>query len=139
MRSTRVFTILSAVVVIAAIASLVQAKRPRKIPNGNWGGQHIQLSVANGSATIEYDCANGKIDGPLRLNSRGRFDLRGTHVREHGGPVRSDEDTTGAPARYTGWTNGKTMKLTVTLVNTNTVIGTFELTHGNEGRVFKCR
>lgn len=139
MRSKRVFTIFSGVLAIAVTAGLVQAKRPRHIPNGNWGGQHIQLSVANGSATIEFDCANGKIDGPLRLNSRGRFDLRGTHVREHGGPVRSDEEPTGAAARYTGWTDGKTMKLTVTLVNTNTVIGTFELTRGSEGRVFKCR
>lgn len=115
-----------------------QAKRPRTISDGTWGGQHIQIVVANGSATIEYDCANGKISGPLKLNSRGRFDLRGTHMAEHGGPVR-EESEQGQPAHYTGWIDGKKMKLTVTLTNSKTEIGTFELTRGSEGRIFKCR
>lgn len=121
-----------------AVAS-TQAKRPRTIPNGTWGGQHVQVVVAHGSATIEYDCASGKINGPLKLNSRGRFDLRGTHTAEHGGPVRSDESAQGEPAQFTGWTDGKKMKLTVTLTNSKTEIGTFDLTRGSEGRLFKCR
>jgi len=124
--------------VLSAVVS-GNAKRPRTIPNGTWGGQHIQIVVAHGSATIEYDCANGKINGPLKLGSRGRFDLRGTHAREHGGPVRSDESADSERAQYTGWTDGKKMKLTVTLVNSKTEIGTFELTRGSEGRIFKCR
>jgi hypothetical protein len=138
MRTQKMVLVFSGVFLIVGIATLGQAKRPRNIPNGTWGGLHIQLSVADGAATIEYDCANGKIDGPLRINSRGRFDLRGKHVREHGGPVRMGENRDGEPARYTGWTDGKTMKLTVTLVNTKTVVGTYTLTHGKEGRVFKC-
>ena len=125
---------------IAALVAVgsVAAKRPRTIPNGTWGGQHIQMVVKNGSATIEYDCASGKITGPLKLNTHGKFDLRGTHTREHGGPVRSDESAEGEPAQYNGWTDGKKMKLTVTLTNSKTEIGTFELTRGSEGRIFKC-
>lgn len=120
--------------------SMVQAKKPRTIANGSWGGQHIQMSVSHGSATIEYDCANGTITGPLKIDSRGRFELRGIHHVEHGGPVRIDEKQSGGePAKYTGWTDGKKMKLTVTLVNSKTEIGTFELTRGDAGRVFKCR
>ena len=130
--------IVAAAISIGAFAS-AQAKRPRTIPNGAWGGQHVQIVVAKGSATIEYDCATGKINGPLRLESGGRFDLRGTHTPEHGGPVRSDEAASGEPAQYTGWTDGKKMKLTVTLTNSKTEIGTFELTRGSEGRIFKCR
>jgi hypothetical protein len=130
---------LLAVLVIVSSISFGFAKRPRTIPNGTWGGQHIQLSVVRGVATIEYDCANGKIDGPLRIDSRGKFSWPGKHVREHGGPVRMGEDRDGVAARYTGWTDGKTMKLTVTLVETRTEIGTFELTRGSEGRIFKCR
>ena len=118
--------------------SLAHAKKPRSIANGDWGGQHIQMSVTKGSATIEYDCANGTITGPLKIDSRGRFELRGRHAVERGGPARIDQPA-GEPAKYTGWTDGKKMKLTVTLVNSNTEIGTFELTRGGAGRIFKCR
>ena len=122
------------------VVTIVQAKKPRTIANGSWGGQHIQMSVTNGSANIEYDCANGTITGPLKIDSHGRFELSGIHNVERGGPARIDANQpAGAPAKYTGWTDGKKMKLTVTLVNSKTEIGTFELTRGSAGRVFKCR
>jgi len=139
MRRQKFLVVLSAGLVMGMVTVLASPKKPRRIANGMWGGQHIQMSVANGSATIEYDCANGTISGPLRIDSRGRFTLLGKHMREHGGPVRLGEDSEGVPARYTGWTDGKTMKLTVTLIETKTEAGTFELTRGNPGRVFKCR
>jgi hypothetical protein len=123
-----------------AFVAIGQAKKPqRAIANGKWGGQHIQISITNGSAQIEYDCANGTITGPLKIDSHGRFALRGIHNIEHGGPVRDDENQKGEPAKYSGWTDGKKMTLTVTLVNSKTEIGTFQLTRGSEGRVFKCR
>ena len=139
MRSRKWLAILSAGLMMGAFVTVAPAKKPRSISGGQWGGPHIQMQVANGSATIEYDCATGTISGPLRIDSRGRFSLLGKHVREHGGPIRMGEDRSGVPARYTGWTDGKTMKLTVTLVNTKADLGTFELTHGSAGRVFKCR
>lgn len=139
MRSSRVGLIISAGLVMGALVTLAAAKRPRSIATGSWGGQHIQMNVQNSSATIEYDCANGTIDGPLKVDRRGRFSLLGKHVREHGGPIRIGEDQSGVPARYTGWTDGKTMKLTVTLVKTKVTLGTFELTRGSMGRIHKCR
>ena len=119
--------------------TVAQAKRGKTVPSGGWGGTHIQLTVANGSASIEYDCATGTIDGPLKVDSRGRFDWRGKHVREHGGPVRINENSEAERTRYTGWTDGKRMKLTVILIDSKTTVGTFELTRASEGRVFKCR
>ena len=135
---TKVILIVSAVVLFS-MAGFVQAKKPRTVANGNWGGQHIQMSVTSGSAQIEYDCANGTITGPLKIDSRGQFELKGTHRVERGGPVRNDEGQQGEAAKYTGWTDGKKMTLTVTLVNSKTEIGTFELTRGSAGRIFKCR
>ena len=120
-------------------ASLAETRRSKNVPDGNWGGQHIQMTVSNGVATIEYDCANGTITGPLKIDSRGKFELHGTHNVERGGPTRIDEESGGEPAKYTGWTDGKKMKLTVTLVNSKTEIGTFELTRGSAGRILKCR
>jgi len=130
--------ILSAFVGLGFV-SMVQAKKPRTIASGSWGGQHIQMTISNGAAQIEYDCANGSIAGPLKIDSRGRFELRGTHNVEHGGPTRINDNEGGEPVKYTGWTDGKKMKLTVTLVNSKTEIGTFELTRGSAGRIFKCR
>ena len=139
MRSRKLISILSAGLIMGALGTLALAKKPRSFADGSWGGPHIQMQVNNGSATIEYDCATGTIKGPLKVDSRGRFSLLGTHVREHGGPIRLGEDRSGVPARYTGWTDGKTMKLTVTLTSTKTDVGTFELTHGAIGRIRKCR
>ena len=120
------------------VASLAATKKSKYMRDGEWGGQHIRMSVADGSAQIEYDCGNGTITGPLKVDSRGRFELRGIHNVERGGPARIDDSGNGQAAKYTGWTDGKKMKLTVTLVNSGTEIGTFELTHGSAGRVFKC-
>ena len=138
MRSIRVLVIISAGLILGGFVSAI-AKKPRTIPNGGWGGPHIQLSVANGSATIEYDCATGTIDGPLKIDRHGRFSLLGKHVREHGGPIRMGEDREGAAARYTGRINGQHMTLTVKLVDSKQEVGTFALTRGSAGRVFKCR
>ena len=120
-------------------SSLARGKRQKDISDGVWGAQHIRVQVEKGSATIEYDCAHGTITGPLKLDSKGRFSLLGTHVREHGGPTRQAEDQQGSPARYSGWTDGRTMKLTVTLVDSNDSVGTYSLTRGQSGRLWKCK
>lgn len=103
-----------------------------------WGGQHIQINIENGSARVEYDCANGTILGPLKLDNKGNFSLTGTHTPERG-PIRLNNPRKGQPAVFTGWTDGKKMKLTVTLEDSKTDIGTFDLQLGNPGRLRKCR
>ena len=125
-------------VVFLAPALPAKGRKPARLAQGSWGGQHVTLMVGASSATIEYDCAYGEINGPLVTDRRGRFDLKGTHSREHGGPVRIEEQSTGQPARYTGWTDGKKMTLTVRLSGGKETIGTFNLTRGSQGRVFKC-
>jgi hypothetical protein len=116
--------------------------RPRKmqrLATGTWGGPHISIEVEPRSARIEYDCANGTIDGPFTIDSRGRFTWRGIHNREHGGPIRIDEKPNSRPAIYSGSVKGDTMTLTVKLADTKEVLETFTLKRGNAGRVFKCR
>jgi hypothetical protein len=130
--------IVCSLIVVFAYPTAVSAVKVRRMTGGQWGGDHIQMSVEGNSATIEYDCAHGTIKGPLTIDSRGRFSLQGTHVREHGGPIRSDEQPNSQPAQYTGWTDGRKMRLTVKLKGTNEKIGTFNLVRGQEGRIFKC-
>lgn len=107
--------------------------------SGTWGGQHISIEANGRSASIEYDCATGTINGPLTLDSKGHFTWRGYHNREHGGPIRIDEKSNAQPANYRGWIQGDTMTLTVTLANSDESPGTFTLTRGSQGKVFKCR
>jgi hypothetical protein len=105
---------------------------------GVWGGEHVNLVVTNAGGALEYDCAHGTIDQPLVTDSSGRFELAGTHTREHGGPIRSGEKPDKHPARYAGTTDGQTMALTVTLTDSAAPVGTFTLTRGRIGRILKC-
>lgn len=109
------------------------------VTTGIWGGEHIRIEVTGNGALVEYDCAHGSISEPLKLDNEGRFQAKGSHVREHGGPIRDGETPVGHPATYSGSISGKTMTLTVTLANSSEAIGTFTLVHGSEGELVKCR
>jgi hypothetical protein len=131
--------IVSPVLVLALLgASATCGKSPTgPVPPGNWGGQHIGMVVNADGATIEYDCARGTIDQTL-LAADGMFTAIGTHIREHGGPVRDGETADKHPARYDGRTDGKTMTLEVTLTDSGEKLGTFTLQRGSSPSVFKC-
>lgn len=108
------------------------------LPPSEWGGQHIGLVVLTGGATIEYDCARGTIDEPITVGPEGSFAAIGTHTREHGGPAMIGETPDRHPARYTGSTDGKSMRLNVTLTDDDQDLGTFTLTRGAAPAVVKC-
>jgi hypothetical protein len=127
------------VTIVFVSASFAKPRRLQKMPQGAWGAPHINLNVTANSAEVEFDCAHGKINGPLTLDSRGRFNLSGSYTREHGGPIREDIKAIERPVRYSGSIVGTAMNLKITPVGSNEVIGTFSLTHGGPGRVFKCR
>lgn len=107
------------------------------LPSSEWGGEHMVLSIGDTIATVEYDCAHGTITLPIML-AEGEFSALGTYTQEHGGPVREGEQVTPLPARYRGRVFGDRMSVTVLLTEEKRVIGSFELTRGNAGRVFKC-
>ena len=103
---------------------------------GTWGGEHIAMEVTDAGATIEYDCAHGRITEKISLSANGTFEAKGFHTRERGGPVRQGENNE-EPAVYRGSVRDETMTLTVELGN-NESVGTFTLTHGKTGRIRKC-
>ena len=109
----------------------------QRIPTGVWGGQHINIEVGEKSATVEYDCASGVINGPLVVDGDGSFKLQGTHKMERGGPIRAGDDSKGQPATYTGSIKGKTMTLTLKVGDGEPE--TFTLEQGKEGRLVKCK
>jgi hypothetical protein len=109
----------------------------QRIPTGVWGGQHINIEVGEKSATIEYDCASGVINGPLSVDASGNFKLRGIHRPGRGGPIRLDDDSKAQPATYTGKIEGNTMTLTLKVGDSDTE--TFTLEKGKQGELFRCK
>jgi len=96
------------------------------------------MLITESGAKITYDCAHGSIDQQITIDSEGRFDVRGIHVREVDGPVRSDQNPDSHPARYTGRVNGKDMTLTVTLTDTRESVGTYSLKQGEKPELARC-
>jgi hypothetical protein len=103
---------------------------------GAWGGDGVMLTVSDTATHLEFDCANGDIPGPFTADARGQFDLAGTFVQEHGGPIQQAPDS--HPAMYSGSVSSMAMVLTVRLSDSNEMIGPFNLVRGSSGRVVNC-
>lgn len=108
-----------------------------RVPKGEWGGEHVRLTVEDNGGTIEFDCAHGSLDEPLALDGSGRFDVKGSLVAE-GGPTQKDETGNARPARYRGESDGRLMSLEVTLEGGESA-GKFSLVKGGPARLIKCR
>jgi hypothetical protein len=106
---------------------------------GVWGGEHVRFEVTDDGATVEFDCAHATVRGRVVVDRAGRFNVAGTYVEEHGGPVRADESSAGVPVRLTGHVGGSLMKLTVTRVGRRKAVGTYSLARDAEPRLVKCR
>ena len=122
-----------------AAVSKAPVESNNRLAKGVWGGQHIRLEVTDSGANIEFDCANSTIDGPIMLDRQGKFDVRGKYTPEHGGPIRRDEESNSYSVRYAGHASDKELTLTITIPDKKETIGTYNLTHGSEGRLMKCR
>jgi hypothetical protein len=126
-----------AVLALLAAGGAAVGAPPDRVPAGTWGGDHVGLEVAENRSQVEFDCAHGTLEGPLRLDAGGRFDVEGTYVQERGGPEREGEDQ-GRPARYSGACDGETLTLTLTLADTGQALGPYRLTRGKPPLLNKC-
>ena len=124
--------------ILAAVACAHPISPGDSVAAGMWGGEHVALEVTADGGRVEYDCAHGEINEPLRLDRDGHFDAAGTHTPEHGGPVREDEKLPSDPERYAGRVDGTRMTLTVTVTDSPEILGTFTVAHGVPGRLLKC-
>jgi hypothetical protein len=119
------------------------ASKPAEIKQtnllGSWGGQHLAISLTANRASLEFDCAHGQFDKPLRPDRLGRFTVRGLYIEEHGGPVRMGDVPKSHPAWYAGRIKANRMTITVKLLDTRQRIGTFVVSQGEPARLFKCR
>jgi len=102
---------------------------------GQWGGDHVSLTVSGTSNHVELDCAHGDFAGAIAAPS---FQVIGTFVREHGGPIAVGEVPDTHPALYVGSVSVGTMTLTIRLTDSSDSGTAFTLMRGTTGRVVKC-
>jgi hypothetical protein len=137
-RVRSILRLTSAVVLLGAARATCPEATPERVPDGNWGGEHVGMVVTDTGATLEYDCAEGRVTGPLRLESDGSFTWVGTHYPGHGGPIRIDEPANAHPARYTGHATSTTVQMTLEVLDMPGTVMTFTMKRGADPHVFKC-
>jgi hypothetical protein len=106
-----------------------------RVPDGSWGGRDASLVVGPEGVQVELNCSHGTVEGPLALDAKGTFRVRGYWVRE-GGPTLPDEDR--RPAVYSGRLKGKTLTLLVEVEDPKQEAGPFSLVLGEPPKLFKC-
>jgi hypothetical protein len=133
------FMAASSMLLLAGWRAPASGAKHRLLPAGDWGGDHVRMTVSASGAELDFDCASGKIAAPIALDAKGNFDVMGEYHAEHAGPIRRDEDQSTANARFQGKLSGDHLTLTITLLEGGTSVGDFALEKGSLGRVFKCR
>lgn len=136
MLNKRLLVIVTGILAVTFTACSEDPVRPIPI-EGQWGADGLIVVIEHHGGTLEYDCAQGTIDEPVVLNSRGRFDVLGTHTPDCGGPCPPGEPIV-RPSRYQGSIVGDTLLITVTLTDTGVVIGSFTVVRDASGRLHKC-
>jgi len=104
---------------------------------GAWGGLHVLLTLSADGGRIDYDCAQGTIDEPVRPDASGAFHVRGQHTQHQGGPARvADEPPAPKQARYDGTVSGDRMQLRVSI--DGEAIGNYALRRGADPQMVNC-
>jgi len=137
-RSRRV---LAAMLIGFATPGCASATAPASVDtvkSGQWGGQHIVMTVAASRTDIEFDCGKATVDGAIETDTNGAFTASGTFQPERPGPTRPDAPPP-RPMRLSGSVKNDGMQVTVVLTDQNEEVGTFTLTFGGTPRLIKCR
>jgi hypothetical protein len=122
-----------------ALANTSQSKAgesAKSVSAGVWGGQSLNLEVTAQGATLEFDCATGKILEPLVPDANGKFRTAGK-FQTQGGPVRKDKMSSGQDVVFSGVVQGDTIQLEFTLAEDKSP-EKFTLVRGQTGRLHRC-
>jgi len=108
---------------------------------GEWGGDRASLIINAGGAVLEVPCAVARIEGPIFVDSEGRFDvaaaytpLRGTTAAEDSGVPAAKSQT----VRLVGRVSNSEMMLSIDFGDGNSKSEVFELERGSAANVPLC-
>ncbi len=119
---------------LAGCASMPPAGVPL---TGRWGGEHVGLELTASGGNLDYDCATGRIDGPVRPTADGTFRALGTHTPGTGGPERVGVAPPSHLARYEGQVRAGRMMLQVRVAN-GVLVGPLTLRPGARPMFLRC-
>jgi hypothetical protein len=103
------------------------------LPDGQWGGEQVMLSVGADKALLRLGCAQGEFAAPVRLDGKGRFSATGLFTAFAGGPSISAERP--VEARYEGVLEDGRLTLTV---RHGASSDSYRLTRGMQTKVIRC-
>jgi hypothetical protein len=105
---------------------------------GVWGGDRLVATFTEAGATLQADCADGVIAGPVHTDSSGRFSAAGAYQVLHGGPQLVEEDAhASAGVRFEGRLRGDTLILTIR-ASMDAAPQTFTLVRGARPKLVRC-
>ena len=111
---------------------------PAPLKQGEWGGQHIAMTVAASKTDLEFDCGRATVNGTIETDADGAFTAAGTFLPERPGPATPDPPPP-RPMRMTGTVAGDDMQVKIVLTDQSDDLGTFSLRLGAAPRLVKCR
>ena len=104
-----------------------------RVPNGDWGGEHVRLTVDDTGGKVEFDCAHGSLLEPLTLDAQRPLRRQGQPGR--GGRARAEGRARELATRpLSRQTDGQQMSLEVTLESGESA-GTFSLARSGPARL----
>lgn len=105
--------------------------------DGLWGGDRLRLVVDADGATLESDCADGRIAGPIVLTGDGSFVATGRFVRHKGGPEVVVAVPASDAARFAGQVKGDMLMLSILPAGASAP-QTFNLRKGAAIKLVRC-
>ena len=104
---------------------------------GEWGGDRLRIVIDASGASLETDCASGRITGPIKISPTGAFAADGTFERHLGGPQPAEPRGKPSTAHYSGEVKGDVMTLTVVPEGATAALR-FSLRRGATVKILRC-
>ena len=105
-----------------------------QLPGGSWGASELGLEVHPLYAKLYALCWEGTISGTITLDVSGHFAMPGTWLAATGAPRTPTGLDEHRLAQYSGWTDGQTLTLTVTLPDDPQGVSSYRLQRGYSTR-----
>lgn len=111
----------------------------KSMPAGEWGGQSLHLEVTAQGATLEFDCASGKMLEPLVVDTKAISVPMELFNPGISGPARKDVQPASQATLYTGTIDGDTMRVEFTLPGNSQPEGPLTPARGSQGHLRRCQ
>ena len=108
------------------------------VKTGTWGGRGVQMVVEQKAVKFQYDCGEGEIREPLKIDKKGKFKVKGFYKRFPFGPTLMNNEPKFVPVMYEGTITGGVLRYKITLIDTGEVIGDYTAERGRAARITRC-